>query len=132
MRVYHVFGFQIWKTPALITEFSPFTLLRTYTGHNDDVLSIEWTPDSQYVLPRFMLFYFFGFSLSRNFTYLFPLLSIFVIHRYFVTSSKDNTVRVYSLHPKERFTPLTLTGHKDAVVACFFSPIDMRVCGLMT
>jgi hypothetical protein len=39
---------QVWKAPALITQFSPFALLRTYTGHHDDILSIEWTPDSQY------------------------------------------------------------------------------------
>jgi hypothetical protein len=41
-------GWQVWKAPALITQFSPFALLRTYTGHHDDILSIEWTPDSQY------------------------------------------------------------------------------------
>ena len=39
---------QVWKAPALITQFAPFALLRTYTGHHDDILSIEWTPDSQY------------------------------------------------------------------------------------
>lgn len=45
---------QVWRTPNhLIREFAPFTLHRTYTGHHDDVLSIQWSPDSQYVVIRF-------------------------------------------------------------------------------
>ncbi len=48
IAVTHGRHMQVWKAPALITQFSPFTLLRTYTGHHDDILSIEWTPDSQY------------------------------------------------------------------------------------
>ncbi|KAF5314620.1 hypothetical protein D9611_007160 [Ephemerocybe angulata] len=39
---------QVWCTPNhLVREFAPFVLHRTYTGHHDDVLSIEWSPDSQ-------------------------------------------------------------------------------------
>ncbi|KAF5310900.1 hypothetical protein D9619_008181 [Psilocybe cf. subviscida] len=35
------------QTPNhLLREFAPFTLHRTYTGHHDDVLSIQWAPDS--------------------------------------------------------------------------------------
>ncbi|KAG8926587.1 hypothetical protein FRC02_008788 [Tulasnella sp. 418] len=38
---------QVWKTPNhLLREFAPFTLHRTYTGHHDDVVSIQWTSDS--------------------------------------------------------------------------------------
>ncbi|KAF5310759.1 hypothetical protein D9619_008179 [Psilocybe cf. subviscida] len=38
---------QVWRTPNhLLREFAPFTLHRTYTGHHDDVLSIQWAPDS--------------------------------------------------------------------------------------
>ncbi|KAJ3535234.1 hypothetical protein NM688_g7006 [Phlebia brevispora] len=38
---------QVWRTPNhLIREFAPFNLHRTYTGHHDEVLSIEWSPDS--------------------------------------------------------------------------------------
>ena len=33
---------QVWRTPNhLLREFAPFTLHRTYTGHHDDVLSIQ-------------------------------------------------------------------------------------------
>ena len=33
---------QVWKTPNhLVREFAPFVLHRTYTGHHDEVTSIE-------------------------------------------------------------------------------------------
>ncbi|KIM91497.1 hypothetical protein PILCRDRAFT_810776 [Piloderma croceum F 1598] len=39
---------QVWRTPNhLVREFAPFNLHRTYTGHHDEVLSIQWSPDSQ-------------------------------------------------------------------------------------
>jgi hypothetical protein len=48
--VTHGSHIQIWRTPNhLLREFAPFTLHRTYTGHHDDVLSIQWSPDSTYV-----------------------------------------------------------------------------------
>jgi periodic tryptophan protein 2 len=41
---------QVWRTPNyLLREFAPFDLHRTYTGHHDEVLSVEWSPDSKYV-----------------------------------------------------------------------------------
>jgi periodic tryptophan protein 2 len=33
---------QLWRTPSLERSFSPFVLLRTYTGHFDDVTSVDW------------------------------------------------------------------------------------------
>jgi periodic tryptophan protein 2 len=43
---------QVWKTPNhLIREFAPFELHRTYTGHHDEVLSIQWSADSRSVSP---------------------------------------------------------------------------------
>ncbi|KAI0322860.1 WD repeat protein [Amylostereum chailletii] len=39
---------QVWRTPNhIVREFAPFVLHRTYTGHHDEVLSIEWSPDSK-------------------------------------------------------------------------------------
>ena len=32
-----------------LRKFAPFALHPTYTGHHDDVLSIQWSPDSTYV-----------------------------------------------------------------------------------
>jgi len=38
----------VWHSPALITQYRPMKLHRTYTKHTDDVTHIEWTSDSQY------------------------------------------------------------------------------------
>ncbi|KAF8171499.1 WD40-repeat-containing domain protein [Pholiota molesta] len=47
IAVTHASHIQVWRTPNhLLREFAPFTLHRTYTGHHDDVLSIQWAPDS--------------------------------------------------------------------------------------
>jgi periodic tryptophan protein 2 len=42
--------------------------------------------------------------------------------RYLITGSLDNTCRVWSSQPekKDGFVPVSLVGHKDNVVACFF------------
>ena len=48
IAVSHDSHVQVWRTPNhLIREFAPFNLHRTYTGHHEEVLSIEWSPDSQ-------------------------------------------------------------------------------------
>lgn len=39
---------QLWHTPALRREFAPFALHRTYGGHYADVVSIEWSHDSNF------------------------------------------------------------------------------------
>ncbi|KAF9010038.1 WD40-repeat-containing domain protein [Cyathus striatus] len=39
---------QVWQTPNhLVREFAPFNLHRTYTGHHDEILSIQWSHDSK-------------------------------------------------------------------------------------
>ncbi|KAI0942189.1 hypothetical protein AcW1_009509 [Taiwanofungus camphoratus] len=48
IAVTHDFHVQVWRTPNhLVREFAPFDLHRTYTGHHDEVLSVEWSPDSK-------------------------------------------------------------------------------------
>jgi periodic tryptophan protein 2 len=41
--------------------------------------------------------------------------------RFFLTSSKDLTARIWSLDPEEGFTPTILAGHRTAVYAAWFS-----------
>ncbi|KKK12900.1 hypothetical protein P175DRAFT_0523917 [Aspergillus ochraceoroseus IBT 24754] len=41
--------------------------------------------------------------------------------RFILTSSKDLTARVWSLDPEDGFEPTTLSGHRQAVRAAFFS-----------
>lgn len=51
IAVTHDSHIQVWRTPNhLVREFAPFVLHRTYTGHHDEVLSIQWSPDSKFVL----------------------------------------------------------------------------------
>ncbi|TLD35666.1 periodic tryptophan protein-like protein 2 [Venturia nashicola] len=85
---------EVWHTPSTPDsntdgglEFAPFIRHRTYTGHYDDVLSIQWSSDS----------------------------------RFFLTSSKDLTAKVWSTNPEEGFVPTTLAGHRQAVRAAWFS-----------
>ncbi|KAF7966822.1 hypothetical protein HWV62_36959, partial [Athelia sp. TMB] len=48
IAVTHDSHVQVWRTPNhLVREFAPFNLHRTYTGHHDEVLSIQWSPDSK-------------------------------------------------------------------------------------
>ncbi|KAI0346477.1 WD40 repeat-like protein [Trametopsis cervina] len=48
IAVTHDSHVQVWRTPNhLVREFAPFVLYRTYTGHHDEVFSIEWSPDSR-------------------------------------------------------------------------------------
>ncbi|KAJ7682953.1 WD40-repeat-containing domain protein [Mycena rosella] len=47
IAVTHGTQVQVWRTPNhLAREFAPFNLHRTYTGHHDEVLSIQWSHDS--------------------------------------------------------------------------------------
>lgn len=41
--------------------------------------------------------------------------------RFFLSSSKDLTARVWSVEPEEHFVPTVLSGHKQAVVGTWFS-----------
>lgn len=39
---------QVWLTPShMAREFAPFVLHKIYTGHYDEVLSVQWSPDSR-------------------------------------------------------------------------------------
>lgn len=41
---------QLWRCPALITQFRPLVLLRTLTGHYDEVTVLDWSHDGAYLL----------------------------------------------------------------------------------
>lgn len=48
IAVTHGDHIQVWKSPPLVTQFRPFVLHRTYTGHYGEVTTLHWTPDSKY------------------------------------------------------------------------------------
>jgi periodic tryptophan protein 2 len=103
IAVTHDAHVQVWRTPNhLIREFAPFHLHRTYTGHHNEVISIEWTPDSKSVLSFF-------FYLNLRYC------------RCFITTSRDMTARLFTLDPLEGFRPKTFAGHRDLVLRAFFS-----------
>ena len=41
---------QVWRTPGVRREFSPFVLHRTLTGFSQGVRTIEWSKDSRYIV----------------------------------------------------------------------------------
>ena len=66
IAVTHGAHIQVWETPnRLVREFAPFNLHRTYTGHHDDVLSVQWSPDSRYAIEH-PIFFFFLLTLLQN------------------------------------------------------------------
>lgn len=42
-------------------------------------------------------------------------------YRFFLTTSKDMTAKLYTLYPVEGYRPKTFSGHRDAVLAAYFS-----------
>ncbi|KAI9758433.1 MAG: hypothetical protein M4579_003062 [Chaenotheca gracillima] len=47
--------------------------------------------------------------------------------RFFLTSSKDLTARIWSLDPEEEFQPTTLAGHKEGVQGAWFSKDQEKI-----
>jgi periodic tryptophan protein 2 len=50
VAVSHGRHIQLWRCPPLITTFRPLTLLRTLTGHYDEVTTLQWSHDGKYIL----------------------------------------------------------------------------------
>lgn len=71
-----------------------------------------------------------GFEVCLNYCcvpYLEILTSSFS-HRFFLTTSKDMTGRLYTLYPVEGYRPKTFAGHRDAVLNAYFSADHKSVC----
>ncbi|KAK4688689.1 periodic tryptophan protein 2, partial [Tremellales sp. Uapishka_1] len=94
IAITHGHHIQVWETPShLAREFAPFVLHRTYTGHFDEVVSIQWSKTS----------------------------------RYFITTSRDMTARLYTLDPVEGFKPKSFGGHRDVVLGAYFSEDEKTI-----
>jgi periodic tryptophan protein 2 len=48
--------------------------------------------------------------------------------RFFLSASKDLTVRIWSLHREEGFIPTTLAGHREGVLEAWFTNDQESVC----
>ena len=44
-----------------------------------------------------------------------------------MVGSRDMTARVFSIDPVVGFVPVTLTGHRNAIVNCFFEVNSLKV-----
>jgi periodic tryptophan protein 2 len=51
--------------------------------------------------------------------------------RYFLSTSRDMTARMYTLDPLEGFKPKSFGGHRDAVLGAWFSADEKTVCLLL-
>lgn len=91
--VTHAKDVQVWHAPCHKKEFAPFSLYKTYTGHYDDTVCIDWSSDS----------------------------------RYFVVGSRDMTSRIFSLHSRTDFVPVTLSGHRNSLVGCYFEENSLAI-----
>lgn len=41
---------EVWYTPSGKKEFAPFVKLRNYTGHHGDIVSVNWSSDSRFIV----------------------------------------------------------------------------------
>ncbi|EHS64116.1 hypothetical protein PGTUg99_020787 [Puccinia graminis f. sp. tritici] len=88
LLVTHGHHAQIWLNPSpTVKSFTPFHLHRTYTGHFNDIISLSWSPCSNF----------------------------------FLTTSQDMTVRMYTVNPVEGYRPRNFTGHKDSVLGAWLT-----------
>lgn len=51
----------------------------------------------------------------------------FCMDRFFVVGSRDMTGRIFSLFPVLNFSPVTLSGHRNTVIGCFFEENSLDV-----
>ena len=47
--------------------------------------------------------------------------------RFFVVGSRDMTSRIFSLFPMNGFLPVTLSGHRNTVIGCYFAQNSLDV-----
>lgn len=100
---------QVWKTPAMVTQFRPFALHRTYTGHYEDITCITWSPDSK----------FFVTGSRDNTARVHSLDSIVDFHPLLVTGHRNHIIGCYfgrKLLGSEHDTELLYTVSKDGAL----------------
>lgn len=93
---------QIWRSPGFRKEFFPFELIRTFTDCNDRITSLDWSPESDYVLAGSKDLTARLFCLKKSTKYNKPFLFLghkdVIVGAFFGTDKKTNKVcRVYTL-----------------------------------
>jgi periodic tryptophan protein 2 len=119
---------QIWFTPGKDRVFAPYVLHQTFTGHHDNVLSLNWSPDSTRLVTG-------SADLSVK-VYMIrpppkhPSKNILLIQDDRSSSSNnnnDNSNNSNNVNNDQEYNnnnnlySTTLAGHRGQVVACFFT-----------
>ncbi|KAL3631821.1 U3 snoRNP protein [Castilleja foliolosa] len=81
---------QIWRSPGFKKEFFPFELVRTFADCNDRVTSLDWSPNSDYLVVG-----------SRDLT----------ARLFYLEQSKKKNGYI---------KPFLFLGHRDVIVGAFF------------
>ncbi|KZT60952.1 WD40 repeat-like protein [Calocera cornea HHB12733] len=120
---------------ALLINFRRGTVLHHF-NFKKPVDDIKFSPDGRYIAvthdshtqvwktPNHLLREFAPFELHREYTgHHDKVLSIEWSgdSKYFITTSRDMTARLYTIDPVEGFRPRTFAGHRDPVIRAFFS-----------
>lgn len=74
-----------------------------------------------------------GRTTPSKVSFVHPMLWIHVnfLERYFITSSRDMTARIFTLHHLKGFKPKTFAGHRDVVLNAYFSSDNRTVSILL-
>ncbi|KAM0787544.1 hypothetical protein ACM66B_003615 [Microbotryomycetes sp. NB124-2] len=120
---------------ALFVNFKRSVVLHHF-NFKKPVRDIKYSPDGKFIAathgsqiqiwktPSHIAREFAPFVLHRTYTgHYDDVLSITWSRdsRFFLTTSKDMTARLYTLYPVEGYRPKTFAGHRDAVLAAYFS-----------
>ena len=120
---------------ALMVNYRRGTVL-SHFNFKSPVNDIKFSPDGKYIAathgshiqvwqtPSHLVREFAPFNLHREYTgHYDDVLSITWSKdsRCFLTTSKDMTAKLYTLHPLEGFRPKTFAGHRNHVLAAYFS-----------
>ncbi|GAA5878597.1 hypothetical protein JCM16303_002136 [Sporobolomyces ruberrimus] len=120
---------------AILVNFKRSTVLHHF-NFKKPVRDIKFSPNGKFIAvthgsqiqvwhtPSHLAREFAPFNLHRVYTgHYDDVLSITwsADSRFFLTSSKDMTARLYTLYPVEGYRPKTFAGHRDQVIAAYFS-----------
>ncbi|WWC72243.1 uncharacterized protein I206_106205 [Kwoniella pini CBS 10737] len=120
---------------ALLVHFRKGTVIH-HISFKHKVNHVSFSPDGKYIAithghkiqvwktPSTLVREFAPFELHREYTgHHDEVVSVCwsKTSRYFITTSRDMTARLYTLNPVEGFKPKQFAGHRDVVIGAFFS-----------
>ncbi|KIK70124.1 hypothetical protein GYMLUDRAFT_187734 [Collybiopsis luxurians FD-317 M1] len=120
---------------ALLVSYKRGVVLHHF-NFKKPVKDISFSPDGKYIAvthgshiqvwqtPNHLAREFAPFVLHRTYTgHMDDVLSVHWANdsQCFITTSRDMTARLFTLHPVEGYRPKTFAGHRDAVLGAFFS-----------